>query len=437
MTGHSPLRSEPAPAAGIDLAGLVIDEPYRFRVDGRIHTDPGLFALEMAHIFSTSWLYVGHVSEIPEPGDYRTAVLGRQPIVLSRGEDGDIHAVFNRCMHRGAVVCRSDRGHANHFRCPYHNWVYRNDGTLVGMAQRSGYGQHFDATELDLVPVPRVDTYRGLVFACLDPDVEPLLERLGPTAWYIDQWADRSPVGRISVTEGVHRYTYPGNWKFQLENGVDGYHGNYVHESFVKLLDRAGERSRRDVVRARNDLGTHNYAKGLPNGDALLEREDAMLGTFDYASLEEYRRALTEAYGAQRVQDVLTQRNILVFPNLYLFESHIRVMRPVSATSTIVDTIPTWIEGIADEINTRRLREHERFFGPSSFGATDDIEIFVLNQTGVQAEAARWLDFSRGLEREQVNDRGEHVGHATDEAPQRAIYRQWHRRMLAGGRPRA
>jgi benzoate/toluate 1,2-dioxygenase subunit alpha len=413
----------------VDVASLVVDEQHRFRVDGRVHTDPELFDLEMERIYGRSWLYVGHESEIRQPGDYRTAVLARQPIILSRGEQGEIHAVFNRCMHRGAVVCRSDRGHSNHFRCPYHNWVYRGDGTLVGMAQRSGYGENFDASELSLVPVPRVATYRGLIFACLDPDVEPLEERLGPTAWYIDQWADRSPVGELSVAEGVHRYVYPGNWKFQLENGVDGYHGNYVHESFVKILNRSGDRSRKDVVRARNDVTSRNFAKGLPRGDALLEREDGMLGTFDYASNDEYREAISEAHGPDRLRDVLTQRNILVFPNLYLFESHIRVMRPVSPTQTIVDNHPTWIEGIEDKVNTARLREHERFFGPSSFGATDDIEIFLLNQTGVQAEHARWCDFSRGLERETVDEHGQRIGHSTDEAPQRSIYREWFRCM--------
>lgn len=413
----------------IDVSELLIDEDYRFRVDGRVQTDPGLFRLEMERIYSRSWLYVGHESEIRQPGDYRTAMMGTQPIILSRGEDGQIHAVFNRCMHRGAVVCRSDRGHSNHFRCPYHNWVYRNDGTLVGMAQGSGYGDHFDSSELSLVPVPRVATYRGLIFACIDPTVVPLRERLGPTAWYIDQWADRSPLGEISVTEGVHRYVYPGNWKFQLENGVDGYHGNYVHDSFVKILNRSGERDRGDVVRARNQVGSHNYAKGLPHGDGMLEREDGMLGTFDYGSLDSYRRAIVDAHGDGRLRDVLTQRNLLIFPNLYLFESHIRVMRPISANQTIVDNVPTWIEGIDDELNTARLREHERFFGPSSFGATDDIEIFVLNQTGVQAEAARWLDFSRGLERERVERDGERIGHSTDEVPQRSMYREWHRLM--------
>lgn len=411
------------------MSDLVVDDGHRFRVHSSVHTCPEIFELELQRIFYRTWVYVGHESEVPKPGDYRTTVIGRQPVILSRDEDGRLHVVLNRCMHRGAVVCRSERGHSNHFRCPYHNWVYRNDGTLVGMAQPSGYSDDFDRSELSLVRVPRVKAYRGLVFACMDPDVVPLAERLGRLTWYIDQWCDRSPSGRIGVTSAVHRYSYPGNWKFQLENGVDGYHGNYVHDSFLRILDRSGDRRRSEVVGARNGVGSRNHAKALPHGDGMLERAGGMLGTFDYRSHPAYVEQVRQAHGADRVEDVLTQRNILIFPNVYLFESHIRVVRPVSPRETIVDNFPTVLEGAAAGVNEARLSEHERFFGPASFGATDDIEIFILNQTGVLAEGAQWLDFSRGLHRESVNEHGEVLGHSTDEVPQRSMYREWARLM--------
>ena len=421
----------------IEPKDLVRDDPARFRVHSSVYSDPRLFRLELDRIFSATWVYVAHESELPEPGDYRTTVIGTQPVIVSRDEDGRLHVVLNRCMHRGAAVCRSERGHSSHFRCPYHNWVYRNDGALVGMAQASGYPDDFDTSELSLVRVPRVGSYRGLIFASLNPGVEPLEDRLAMLRWYIDQWCDRSPAGRIRLTRGAHRYVYPGNWKFQLDNGIDGYHGNYVHESFVKILHRSGERKQSDVVRARNQVGTRNYAKGLSHGDAMLERDFGMLGTFDFWRDEEYVEQVSGAHGADRLADILTQRNILIFPNVYLFESHIRVMRPISVDRTIVDNFPTVIEGAPDAMNVARLREHERFFGPASFGATDDVEVFVLNQTGVQAEYAQWVDFSRGAHREDVNERGEHVGHSTDEAPQRAIYREWHRLMTAQAAARA
>ncbi len=160
----------------------------------------------------------------------------------------------------------------------------------------------------------------------------------------------------------------------------------------------------------------------------MLEREFGMLGTLDYRRHAAYRQQLAEAHGSERVDDILMQRNILIFPNVYLFESHIRVIRPVRHDLTIVDNYPTWLEGVDDVINQARLREHERFFGPASFGATDDLEIFTQVQTGVAGGPDGWFDMSRGLHREQRCG-GEFVGHSTDEAPQRAIYREWYRGM--------
>ena len=412
-----------------DLAGLVREGDGRFRIHSDLYVRPDIFALEMQRIFEKSWVFVAHESMVPNGGDYCTSVIGRQPVIVSRDENQDIHVLFNRCAHRGSVVCREERGHANTFRCPYHGWMYRNDGSLLGTAQRSGYPEDFDTWGLRLAAVPQVQTYRGLVFANVDPSADPLLDRLAGVLRYIDAWCDRAPEGRVTVPSGAHRYEYPGNWKMQMENGVDGYHGNYVHESFANILERSGERKASDISRARNKVGAKNYAKGLRRGDGLLEREDGMLGTYDTRSDPEYRDQISDAYGDERMKEVLTQRNIFVFPNLYLFESHIRVIRPVEVNKTYVDVYPTTLVGASDSFNADRLKEHQRFFGPASFGQPDDIEIFVCAQTGVNVTAMPWMELSRGLARETVNELGETVGHSTDETPQRAIYREWRRLM--------
>jgi benzoate/toluate 1,2-dioxygenase alpha subunit len=412
-------------------ADLVRDEPERFRVHSDVYVRPEVFSLELARIFERSWVFVAHESMLPEPGDYCTTTIGLQPVIVSRTDDGQVHVLLNRCAHRGSVVCREERGRAATFRCPYHGWMYRNDGSLLGAAQRSGYSADFDTWGLRLAAVPHVEIYRGLVFANLSPRPEPLLQRLAGVRRYIDAWCDRAPDGRVTLPVGTHRYEYPGNWKMQVENGVDGYHGNYVHESFANILERSGERTASDISRTRNRVGAKNYAKGLPNGDALLEREDGMLGTFDSSVWPQYRQQLLDRHGPERMQEAVTQRNIFVFPNLYLFESHIRVVRPVAVDRTYVEVHPTTLVGASEAFNAARLQEHQRFFGPASFGQPDDIEIFVCAQTGANAGAMPWMELSRGLAREQVNELGERVGHSTDEAPQRSIYRQWRRLMAA------
>lgn len=410
----------------MDVSNLVEESNGRFRVSSKLYSSPEIFDQEMRDIFGSTWVYLAHESQIPDSGDYITTTIGIQPVIVTRLEDQSIAVLLNRCAHRGAVVCREGRGHADTFRCPYHAWVYANDGRLVAPAQRTGYPEEFQSWNLNLDRVPRVETYRGLIFASISSDVEPLSQRLRHIKRYIDAWDDRSPNGHTSVFSAVQEYVFPGNWKFQMENGVDGYHGNYVHESFAKLLDRSGELSLGSLTRSRNQLGSLNFSKGFPYGDGLLERSEGMLGTFDSSRYPKYREQLKDAFGEERARDIVIQRNIFIFPNLYLFESHIRVIRPLKHDSSVVEVYPTILGGADQEVNSARLREHERFFGPASFGATDDIEMFVSAQSGARADYFEaWFDMSRGLYREKLNEDGSRVGHSTDEVPQRSAYRQW------------
>ncbi len=411
-------------------AESVIDQPNDFRVHTLAYTDPEIFALEMERIFERTWVYVAHESELPTPGDYITSMIGAQPVIVSRSADGAVNVLLNRCRHRGSVICRGERGHAEQFRCPYNGWVYRNDGALLGVAQADGYSDDFDKAALGLMRVPRVACYRGLIFASLSAEGESLEERLCHVRKYIDLWCDRSPLGRITLPQGMHRYNYPGNWKLQLDNGVDGYHGNYAHESFLKLVERAGEGTVRDVTNLRKT----GYVRGLSHGDGLIDRpHGGMAGQFDYLdpSLAEYHEQIREAHGSERAPAILGQQNLLVFPNLFLFESHVRVIKPVSIDRTIVEMRPLLLEGVPEGLNTARLRAHERFFGPAGMGAPDDVEMFVNVQTGLQARAVDWLIMSRGLHREVRNEDGEYVGASTDEQPQRAAWREWRRLMTA------
>jgi phenylpropionate dioxygenase-like ring-hydroxylating dioxygenase large terminal subunit len=416
----------------IDPAELVVDREHDFRVHTSAYLDPEIFDLEMARIFERGWVYVAHESEIPNSGDFRTSAIGTQPVVVIRSAAGVVNVLLNRCRHRGSIVCRDEHGNAERFQCPYHGWVYGNDGALLGVAQADGYPEEFDRAAFGLMHAPRVATYRGLIFASLAACGESLDDRLRNVRKYVDVWCDKSPVGKLRLTSAMHRYAYPGNWKLQMDNGVDGYHGNYVHESFLKVVERAGE----TTVGQFTNLRKTGYTRGLSHGDGLIDRPyGGMAGQFDYHDpmLKEYHEQLLAAYGPERMQTVLGQQNVFVFPNLFLFESHVRVIRPVSIRETVVEMHPFMLEGVSDELNAARLRTHERFFGPAGFGAPDDVEMFVNVQSGLQARAVDWLVMSRGMHREARNEDGEYVGASTDEAPQRAAYREWRRLMTADG----
>ncbi|MBM3573103.1 MAG: Rieske 2Fe-2S domain-containing protein, partial [Alphaproteobacteria bacterium] len=115
------------------LDGAVLRDWVREdRVDGRVFTDAALFELEMDRIFRHCWVFVGHDSQVPNPGDLYCTEIGRQPVVLTRHRDGRVHVLFNRCAHRGAKVLNQDCGHAERFECTYHGWLYDTDGRLAG-----------------------------------------------------------------------------------------------------------------------------------------------------------------------------------------------------------------------------------------------------------------------------------------------------------------
>ncbi len=146
-----------------EIAKLV--EPGR--VHRRVYADPDVFELEMERIFGRAWLFVGHASQVPNPGDYITTELGRQPIIMTRHHDGRVHVLLNRCTHRGAKVVNERQGNAARLVCCYHGWSYDTDGKLLGVPVPEGCGEGFDRAAFGLARAPRVGEYRGFVFASL------------------------------------------------------------------------------------------------------------------------------------------------------------------------------------------------------------------------------------------------------------------------------
>jgi hypothetical protein len=133
---------------------------------------------------------------------------------------------------------------------------------------------------------------------------------------------------------------------------------------------------------------------------------------------------MRQRFSEDELVEISARRNIFVFPNLYLFDTHIRVIVPKAADRSEVQLYVYTLKGIPDKINEGRYRGHERFYGPAGFGAPDDIEVFTEVQTGVRAKGNEWNLLNRGQYRERMEN-GEWVGHTTDEAPQRSLYRHW------------
>src|SRR5215469_12691512 len=182
-----------------------------FRVDRTALADEGVFRDEMRAIFDRCWLYVGHESEIPKPGDFRARDVGNRPLVFWHGQDGVKRVFYNSCRHRGALVCRVPEGNAKTMNCFYHAWTYGSTGALNGLPSEEGYGPMFDRACMGLLSPAKVESYRGFVFTCFDPGAVDLRTYLGGAAEYIDLVADLAEAQQIAP--GAHEYSADANWK--------------------------------------------------------------------------------------------------------------------------------------------------------------------------------------------------------------------------------
>lgn len=414
--------------------------------DGSVHssafTDQAVFNLEMDRIFHRTWLYIGHTSEIPKAGDYRTRLMGRQPVVMMRGVDGEVRVLMNRCRHRGSVICESDSGNTKHLRCWYHGWVYDSMGRLVEVPAREAYGPEFSEEKMSLSMPARTEEYRGFIFASLSDSVPSLIEHLGHAAPMIDLMVDASPQGSISVTAGVHKTVYRGNWKLI---GMDGYHVHYVHASVIAAWDRNKESGLGATHRGDPfDDASASRTRDLGNGHAMLDLTTHRLSHYEQFTKmlhgvlggTEYLDAMYARHGDERAKLLIAlagDPHVGLFPNLQLINNQVRIINPLGPDESEVLMFPVLLDGVSAEMNALRIRQHESFYGPAGAGSPDDAEIFERVQRGLAAQVDPWVEISRGMNREARQADGTIVGLITDEVTQRGQMRRWLELMTAEG----
>ena len=136
-----------------------------------VYIDEDVYELEIKHLFRNTWIYVGHASQIPNKGDFYTTTIADQPVLMVRHTDNEIHVLYNRCAHRGTKLVTDFHGNTGKtFRCPYHAWTYRTDGTLLGVPVRDGYEDvsfEKSCASKGITAVSNICVYREFVFAKL------------------------------------------------------------------------------------------------------------------------------------------------------------------------------------------------------------------------------------------------------------------------------
>ena len=161
-------------------------------------------------------------------GDYCTTLIGRQPMIMVRDEDGDVNVLYNRCAHRGTMLCSDRAGNTgNSFMCSYHGWRFHLNGRVKTIPVMSGYDNtrfSLDSPDTHVKPAARVASYRGFVFACLSEDGPDLKSWLGGAAAAFDDMCNRAPEGEVEIVPNCFRMIQKSNRKIFLENQLDGSH---------------------------------------------------------------------------------------------------------------------------------------------------------------------------------------------------------------------
>lgn len=428
-----------------DVASLVNDH----RVHRAVYVDPAVFRLESERVFRRAWLYVGHESEIPDVGDFVLSRLGPDEVILVRQTDRRLAVLHNRCAHRGPRVVTEPRGNVRLFRCPYHSWAYRTDGSLAAVPMPERYPAGFDPKDpaLGLPRVPRVESYRGFVFASQAASGEDLRSFLGGVASALDNMVDRAPAGSVSRFGGQLRMRYRGNWKLFMENATDLVHPGFVHGSSVEAaraetgaFEADGQTAQTAQMLLSNGLSVAEWdrvpLRAFPRGHVYMGgfyREGVIAPERADPVFERYRASLVERHGEAKTRVILDvdRFNNLIWPNVSVNARFavMRVIQPVAVDETIVNAICFRLDGAPEEMSELTLQFLNTAASSASMVASDDLEIFERCQRGLEDAASDWLDVRRGIAGDRRLPGGEIEAEGTSELAIRNQLAAWKRFM--------
>lgn len=191
------------------------------------YTDPRFHALDREAVLATTWQHVADLHQLAHPGDHVVTEVAGEPIIVVRGNDGELRAFYNVCRHRGGPLALKD-GTADMLICKYHGWTYRLDGMLRGVPHFNRV-ELFDKKDYGLTPL-RLAVWEGLVFVTLaarplpiDTLLRGIRERIAPTR-----------LGALTFARRID-YDVHANWKVYVDNYLEGYHIPHVHPELMKL----------------------------------------------------------------------------------------------------------------------------------------------------------------------------------------------------------
>lgn len=409
-------------------------------ISRRCWSDPDVYALEKQAIFGKAWLFLGHESQIKNPGDFVQAFMCETPIILSRGQDHKVYANINSCSHRGLPVCRADHGNTKRFVCPYHSWSYSVEGDLITIPQESEVAGKPDKSRLGLKRVPRVESWRGMVFGSFNESIIPLDAYLGDMRFYLDAFFDRFPQG-IEFMGAPHRWIMNANWKLPVENQLgDVNHGAFLHSSIIPreaqdMIEKLGY----SVVPVPGHGATFRIMPEDSPIDDLAWGMEGMGGMFGGSQVQEYLREV-QRKAAERVGDIRSRMKGLtygVYPNLSFLWSNtsFKVSHPRGPGKVEYWSWAAVPADAPDSIKKVLRTNYSSFFGPGGILEQEDSEVWVQQFQGSNIDFAddRPYFYGLGLNEEKPHpDLPGLVSVTANEFYARHFFARWRDELQAG-----
>lgn len=407
----------------------------------RVFSDPEVWEVEKERIFGKAWIYLAHISELKEPGDYVLRYIGDNPFIVNRDKTGKIGAFLNACTHRGTQLCRAARGNAKTFRCPYHGWTFDSDGTLRGIPVRAAaYGSAVDSDQWGLHAIPRLEIFQGLIFGCLDQDAMPLEDFLGDMKWYLELLTNRTASG-LEVVGEPQRWVVDANWKIPADNFIgDSYHTQTAHQSIVEL----------GVLPSDPTYAMHGHLIDAGNGHGMgLTGAPPGVPLPPYFGLPQQIVDKAKERLTPKQMQVMEKNNFFhstVFPNLSFLQIMpskddrsfpvpmitFRFWQPIGPGKLEIMSYFLVDKDAPEEFREESYKAYLRTFGISGIFEQDDAEIWITISKATQASFARNLRFNYQMGSTTLKPDPEWPGPGKaypsgyNEFPQRG----WHKRYL-------
>ncbi len=340
-------------------------------VPKEVFVRPDIFEQELETIFyGPYWHPVAHQAELPNPGDFKLFDLGRIPLLIARGKDGEVRVFVNACTHRGSQVETAPCGNRAIFECPYHRWSFGNDGRLIGCPGSEDFSPKFSKETYGLKQL-RMAEVHGMIFATMSDETPEINEYLGQAASTLGKQIG-NPAGLKLL--GYQKVRYASNWKAYTDN--DGYHAPLLHTGFRLLGWQGGGGAQFATEHGHAGVESQlkpSQASGVLNDPSLIEFRDAewdsgsfVCGVFPYT---------------------------IVVKHLDIISIRFAIARSVECTEVHYAYFAKADDD--EEMARHRVRQASNLLGPCGMISMEDAAIFQRVQIGSHSKGV--VSFQKGI----------------------------------------